>query len=273
MSEKKPSLFDRYYQIGDDNPLVRFYEAEKKLTPEDRTELGESIRKISFYSNYGAYGSATIAYFLPTILYNYKNPGAAPAVNINGKEVKPMFVFRRPFLSVFVAFGTLLVTKLLVSTIMVSKEEKRSENSRQKEVWGQLNKLPTMGLAVYGEYLLKSATDALIRMKDPREVAKDLRDHPNAVRYIPTLDNSKTKPGDPEDPSAGEAWQHIREENGFPKKGAKTTGNQEEAVQDSKISDFFSSDGLEEEPNSSESQNNSPTSSWERIRKTGSTGK
>ncbi|KAG7195984.1 uncharacterized protein KQ657_002371 [Scheffersomyces spartinae] len=272
--ERKPSAFDRFYDMEDDNPLVRFYDAEQKLTTKDRTELGESLKRISFYSSYAAYGSATVAYFLPTIVYNYKNPGKAPPITINGKQVKPMFVFRRPFFSVFLSFGTLLVTKLILSTYLLSKAGNETTSSQQRQIWEQLRKFPTMGLGIYGEYFTKSATDDLIRMRNPREMAKELRDNPNAVRFFPSLDNLLRMPVDPKDPSNGEAWQHLREENGFPARGKKS--QKHEQIHDGEAShnedtNIEPDSTLVQDTDGEHDTNESSMSSWERLRKSGST--
>ncbi|KAK6202259.1 uncharacterized protein RJT21DRAFT_18509 [Scheffersomyces amazonensis] len=214
---------------------VHFYEADQKLSPEDREELASELGRALLRTNFMGYGAAAIGAFAPTI-YKISQTKSLPA---GGKIYKP-------FGSFFIGLTTLLVSNQLAGKYYFNQSAQR--DLKHQEIWRAMD---YHQLGLFYLYYLRTAKDSSFIAKDPRTFSKSKQ---HEVHYSPpphmSQNESSTTPLT--------QWDKIRISNGFAIDDRKKSISTDD---DDPFNDF---DDNEVTSNTSHEQT---TSAWDAIRK------
>lgn len=236
------------------NATVKFYEADQKLTQEDRNDIANDIIKRARYSTVVGLGASTLVMFAPTA-YSRIMKIQPPFVPGPKNSLRRPLLYK-PLLSFLLSVATMLFVNQRVGAYQFTQRVKELEASGTKEnqlgVWKAMDYHQA---AVYFLYFKKSSVDPSIILQDPRTATtQSLAEYANTVKH-------KGDKGD-KGVSGSSSWDKIRRENGFsPPQSSeesiffKEGGND---VRDSE-SDFIDIDPVDP-------VDSKPTSAWEAIR-------
>lgn len=192
---------------------IRFYEADKKLNPEDRGEVANDLQSIMYKTAFIGYGSAMGNFFVPTIINRFQHP----SVPSTPTKIRP-FV-HKPFLSFLIGLTALLITNQQVAKYQFSKKieslESESSKKNQLEAWKSMDYHQA---SLFFLYYRKTAENPRFVVKDPRTFTEQSL---HEVRYDPpSKDRHFTKAlgiGREDDSEKHEMshWDQIRTANGF----------------------------------------------------------
>lgn len=208
---------------------IRFYEADKKLNPEDRGEVASDLQSIMYKTAFIGYGSAMGNFFLPTIINRFQNP-SLPSTPTN--KIRPLI--HKPFLSFLIGLTALLVTNQQVAKYQFSKKidslEAESSKRNQLETWKAMDYHQA---SLFFLYYRKTAENPSFAVKDPRTFTEQSL---HEVRYDPpSKDRHFTRAlgigrDDDSEKNAMSHWDQIRIANGFtPSQVSSTPENGQES--------------------------------------------
>ncbi|KAK6458724.1 uncharacterized protein RJT20DRAFT_123782 [Scheffersomyces xylosifermentans] len=253
---------------------VRFYEADQKLTPEDRKTISDDLQSILLRTNFYGYGSSILGFAMPTLYYKLKGVKPPQVVAPGFRPYTPLV--QKPFLSFMVGLTALLITNQQVCKYQFQQKlnsfQDRYTESNQVDVWKAMD-FHQAGL--FYLYYLRTSTDPSFIIKDPRTFT---RQQQHEVHVIPPSQRSSHfsdalglghKKHSDNGQIQGEGlshWDRIRIANGFdiseaPKEDAAPSIKAPEA------SDSFVEDDINELDKNVESNSNAPKSAWDSIRK------
>lgn len=236
------------------NASVHFYEADLKLTPEDRNEIANDLKSVMLYSTILGYSSGIGVLLLPTI-YSKVQKIPRPVISRPGM---PPFTPRiyKPFLSFMMGLSALLVVNQQVAKYKFQQKINETSANYSKE-----NQLQTWKAMDYHQsgmfylYYMKTSQDPSFIIPDPRTVTKAKL---HEVQYHPPKKTKKHGeddyyPNDTLDHTTQSHWDKIRSQNGFTKP----------EVNDSSILDV-DIDGLNDDDKKVLEK---PRSAWDNVRK------
>lgn len=187
------------------NASVHFYEADQKLTAEDRRELASGLKSVMLQSTFVSYASAVGALVMPTIYAHVQNIRPVPVVGAGVKLVRPRVY--KPFLSFMLGLGTLLIVNQQTAKYKFNQMGRTLEDVSTKS--NQLNVWKTMDhhqSAMFYLYYYKTAQDPSFIIPDPRTVTNQKL---HEVQYHPR--NTQQQNASPQKSH----WDDIRADNGF----------------------------------------------------------
>lgn len=172
---------------------VEFYDANQKLTPEDRVQIRDDLKLVLVGDNLASYGSGLIGFLMPTIYMRFFKKGL-----VNAKSF-----FQKPLLSGAIGVANMMVTHRIYSKKLFDEKVSLGLPERQLNVWKAMEQRL---LGVYMFYYAKTAQDPKFKLEDPREYTEENR---LKVRFDP----EKYKEGHPHDELS--TWDRIRLSNGY----------------------------------------------------------
>lgn len=210
---------------------IRFYEADKKLNPEDRGEVANDLQSIMYKTAFIGYGSAMGNFFLPTIINRFQHP----SVPSTPAKIRP-FV-HKPVLSFLIGLTALLITNQQVAKYQFSKKieslETVSSKKNQLEAWKAMDYHQA---SLFFLYYRKTAENPRFVVKDPRTFTEQSL---HEVRYDPpSKDRHFTKAlgigrEDNSEKGSMSHWDQIRTANGFaPSQTSSSSENDQELPSD-----------------------------------------
>lgn len=270
--------------------LLRFYEADHQLTPEDRGILADDLVAARSRQLISGMLTSLIALFTPSMMKHFRDQARAKAT---GATAPTRPVFARPGLSISVACLTYFITMLYSGKVSMDlkiellgrekadyllEEHARLSKVRQFNVWKSLS---ADRLPLFAYYYQDTAVNPDHIMKDPRKLAAE---HPNAGTYQPNSSTTQEFVIDSEKHTS--AWSQIRQQNGIidtPRQLDKLSrGSQEGSIDDymspqknyEDYSTFYSSNEsreyLGEVPSYLDKENKEDAkslSAWDRVRR------
>lgn len=264
----------------EDNPLrqkmtskqfdasVKFYEADHRLTKQDRLDLSKDLQDVVFKSSLIGYLSGIGNFFLPTIIDRFRSKKAGAVAN-QGRFQFPRI--QKPFFSFFLGLSTMMFMHQLVSKYQFSKNIERleadSSKSRQVEVWKAMD----YHLAsLFYLYYRKTAQNPSFTIKDPRSFTLH---NVHEVHYDPPSKNTHfTKALGIGDESMSQNsnlshWDRIRLANGF-YPTESTSDNESPEFQSNESDPFLSNpnDDTSASVNTPTQESNTKKTAWDRIR-------
>lgn len=193
---------------------IKFYEADKQLSQEDRGEVAEDLQTIMYKTAFVGYGSAMGNFFIPTIAHRFQKP---VTTSVPKPAVKPLIY--KPFLSFLIGLTALLITNQQVAKYQFSNKieslEAETTKTKQLATWKAMDYHQA---SLFYLYYRKTAENPSYIVKDPRTYTdKSLHE----VHYNPpSKDHHFTKAlgigqNDASDNSMLSHWDQIRIANGF----------------------------------------------------------
>lgn len=276
-SDKPLVIMGRTIPANQVGPLLNFYEADHRLTHEDRLVLASdllSARKEQFLSGF-VFSSAAL--FAPSLYKSHRAKLAAKASGSPGLTLtRP--TLHKPFLSVSVAVGVYFLTMYLSGRVTMDlkiqqltrdrtnyqlSEDERESKERLLEVWKTFR---PERLPLFAFYYQDTSAKPEHIMKDPRELAAQLSVGGSYSPGQPVVNSGDHTPS---------AWAQIRKENGFTEstnqyqsRYGSAGPNTVESFGDNESNDTFYLD--ESDPASKKSdtsKSDRPMSAWDRVRK------
>lgn len=215
-SNDKVNFFGRQVSRGQLQPFVKFYEADHKLTTEDRKTMAADLNWISTSSQIWGMLDASLAFFAPTFYRRYMNLKSSKGAESFRTMPVRRFI-HRPFLSTMIGTATFFVSVIYhnknlldYTRSMLDKEiagteltpDQKEAKKRQLSVWNTM--IPTQ-MTFYYVYYWKTSSDPSLVLKDPRTMAEN----PHEVHFIPPAEHSG------ESQREAPQWAKIRAANGF----------------------------------------------------------
>ncbi|CAI5760098.1 unnamed protein product [Candida verbasci] len=223
------------------NQSVKFYEADSKLTQNDRIQIAKDLQSILISKNIVGYTTSMFGFLTPTIYYRY----------IKKAPVNKISWIQKPFLSFIIGLTNLAVMNSYVSKRNWKyKLEDNTMNEREREVWSLMD--PVNILPFYF-YYSRSSKNPAFKLKDPRSY------NPNEVMFDKeTYEKQKEKENGHFLDNSHDltSWDKIRLASGF--------DITDENKDDSNLRDV-NGGGYKE----SITDNDEVKSTWDRIRKEG----
>lgn len=147
---------------------IDFYEADSKLTPEDRLKLKQELQSVLVSNNLIGYSAGMIGLITPTIYYKL----------IKKQTPSKLSFIQKPFLSFFLGLANMMVVSTIVQRKSFNDKITSGElNGPQLDAWKHME-WHNVGAFYY--YYLKSSKDPKYKLQDPRTVTVD----PKARRII-----------------------------------------------------------------------------------------
>lgn len=158
LSKLTPAQFDA---------TVRFYEADRHLTTEDRAVVAKDLQRIVFNLSVAGYTASMLAFFGPTLLRRYRMPvKVALGAGLNWRIHRPLF-------SLFLGWATMMAVKSQVMTSMFRSRagtvNEDNSNERVANVWQAMDP-HFAGMFYY--YFRKTAQFPELVFPDPRTVTE-----------------------------------------------------------------------------------------------------
>ncbi|CAX41395.1 conserved hypothetical protein [Candida dubliniensis CD36] len=134
---------------------VRFYEADQKLDHGERVALATQLQTLAMKTSLAGYTSGMLGFFAPTMYYR--------AV---GRFPTPLFLVQRPFFSLVLGFGTLLVGNNVTAKYLYEKNRKQSFADKNiGDVWQTMD-FPYLNF--FTLYYSRTSVFPNFIMRDPR---------------------------------------------------------------------------------------------------------
>ncbi|CCG21965.1 hypothetical protein CORT_0B02500 [Candida orthopsilosis Co 90-125] len=147
---------------------IDFYEADSKLSPEDRLKLKQELQSVLVSNNLIGYSAGMIGLITPTIYYKL----------IKKQTPSKLSFIQKPFLSFFLGLANMIVVSTIVQRKSFNNKITSGElNGPQLDAWKHME-WHNVGAFYY--YYLKSSKDPKYKLQDPRTVTID----PKARRVI-----------------------------------------------------------------------------------------
>ncbi|KAI5960021.1 hypothetical protein KGF57_001965 [Candida theae] len=244
---------------------IDFYEADSKLTPEDREKLKQELQSVLVSNNLIGYSAGMIGLITPTIYYRL----------IKKQTPSKLSFIQKPFLSFFLGLANMIA----VSTI-VQRKSFNDKISSGELSGAQLNAWKHMewhNIGAFYYYYLKSSKDPKYKLQDPRTVTVDpatrrvVEPSPDKVSFDPQVYKEKEfhqREGTNVINGVGlndhhnlSHWDKIRLANGFDVTEDEGPGGPEQSQESSLVGN---ANEKVSEPDSQDSRNQ--LSAWDRIR-------
>ncbi|RCK65057.1 hypothetical protein Cantr_00998 [Candida viswanathii] len=199
-------------RIGDDKfqQAVQFYEADRRLTPEDRAQLRDDIKKVLVVSNSYGYAAGLVAFLMPTVYFRF----------FNKAKLNPKAFIQRPLLSVGLGVANLYFMYNVYANNLYNEMLDSGLPENQLEIWRNMERYR---LGIYMFYYTRSAQDPAVTLPDPRTFTSDMAQ----VRFDPerykqaegpdhvltTWDKIRLSNGldiTPEESKPASAWDEVR---------------------------------------------------------------
>lgn len=177
---------------------VKFYENDQKLDHTERITIANQLQSIGLKSNVLGYVSGMIGFSLPTIYYG-----------IRGFRPTPLFVVQRPFFSLALGFGTLILGGNLTAKYLYEKAKKEKyADPNIVNVWKTIE-YPYLNL--YTIYYTRTAMFPIFIIRDPRECTYESgQEKPH---FTEALNLGQTDSTGKEQPLS--VWDKVRINHGF----------------------------------------------------------
>lgn len=228
------TVLGRKFSVKDFKPLMRFYNADKELTPEDRVVLAEDLGLARNITLMWTLLDTSMAFLAPTLYQRYRERGNPPVLP-PGVRRPP---FYKPFLSSIIATGIYFVSYYYhgmnhkayrIAELSIQSgdsaltEQQRDSKKRMLNVWEAIE--PTK-FTLFAFYYYETAANPAMILQNPMSfVSSD----PHHVNYFPPPEGGKIGffGGKEHKEETGEAWEKLREANGFttPAHQQKLEGN------------------------------------------------
>lgn len=189
---------------------VQFYEADQKLTPEDRVQLRDDIKQVLVTENIYSYSAGIAAFLMPTIYFRFFNKAA----------LNPRSFIQKPLLSVGLGMANLYMMFQIYAKNLYKEKLDLNLPESQMNIWKTMDRNL---LGIYLLYYAKSSQDPLERVPDPRSFTADqVRFDPEKYKraegpdhVLTTWDRIRLNNGlditaTTEEPKSGSAWDEIR---------------------------------------------------------------
>lgn len=151
---------------------VRFYEADRHLTAEDRGSVAKDLQKMVFYLSVAGYTVGMLAFFGPTLLRRFSTVSRVPSVAGLKWRV------HRPLLSLVIGWASMMAVKSLVMTSMFrSRVNDVTQDGTSERVLDAWKAMDPHFAGIFYHYFRKTAHNPQMVFPDPRTVTeKSLRD-------------------------------------------------------------------------------------------------
>lgn len=197
------TLHSLFVAMTDTNPLkerlgsdrfekaVQFYEADQKLTPEDRVQLRDDIKHVLVTENVYSYTAGFVAFLMPTIYFRFFNKAG----------LNPRSFIQKPLLSVGMGMANLYMMFQVYAKNLYRDKLNQDLPENQLNVWRNMERNL---LGLYLLYYARSSQDPSERLPDPRKYTADqVRFDPEKYKQVEGPDHVLT------------TWDRIRLNNGL----------------------------------------------------------
>lgn len=263
-------VMGRRIPAADVKHLMQFYNADQKLTTDDRKILAEDVGYARFSTLMWTLVDSSMALFAPTALQRVreKRAGFKPPEGLK----RPLL--HRPLFSAVVATGVSLLSYYYHANTykeyriaILSDESKstgvnqdvRASKQRMLDVWRALD--PTR-YTLFAFYFYETAHNPDFIIKNPMALAEK---EPHEVHFLPPPSSKLGFPGTSDREKVPEAngahWEKLREANGFARLSSTTPTSDDPVENDD--DNVFGLNDTEEKSSEGEKK----VSAWERLRK------
>ncbi|KAI5970821.1 hypothetical protein CANMA_000109 [Candida margitis] len=164
---------------------IDFYEADSKLTPEDRLKLKQELQSVLVSNNLIGYSAGMVGLITPTVYYKL----------IKKQTPSKLSFIQKPFLSFFLGLANMMVVSSIVQRKSFNDKISSGDlNGAQLDAWKHME-WHNVGAFYY--YYLKSSKDPKYKLKDPRAVSVDpktrriVEPSPDKVSFDPQVYKEK----------------------------------------------------------------------------------
>ncbi|CUM64828.1 uncharacterized protein PRCAT00002443001 [Priceomyces carsonii] len=207
--------------IHPDNPLthrlspqqfqasIKFYEADQKLTPEDRLNLSNDLQSIVFKTAFVSYGSAVAAFGIPS----FYNKFVAQPVPL---KVRPLIY--KPFLSFLLGLTTMMVVNQQTLKYQFQKKIDYYQGTLKTNQLNAWRAMDYHQASLFYVYYRRTADNPSFIISDPRNFTEKTL---HEVHFAPPKHKNQHYTSalgighDGYDAAGSSTWERIRLANGF----------------------------------------------------------